>query len=719
MLFHLASAKETEATAVEAGVLTPDRVRAAFEEWLRDLTSERPVAIVLEDVQWADAPSVSLVDGALRNLSDKPLFVLAIARPEVKTRFPRLFEARDPQRLALAKLTRKSSEALVRSVVGEAISPPLLERILTRADGNAFYLEELVRAVAAPRAPSSRDAPFELPDTVLGTVQARLDALGSEAKRIIKAASIFGEEATARGVAAVLASDDVAAVEHLLSALATDEVLERRPDPGESTFVFRHALLRDGAYELLLDDDRKAGHERAGAWLASRGERDALVIARHFELGGAWGEAMPHYQRAAEHALQANDFALAVACAGKALLAGATGHTACKLLVITAEAKRWMGDHAGAMEAASRASTLSEPGSHLWLSAMREIIDGHGRLGNLGPIEPLAARVAATEHDEDAVGAKITALTFAATNLVYHGDTARGALIVADVERLANESRGLSPLERARVHELRATLAGLTDQLQRAREEFTLALAFLDAEGEERRALLVRSNLSFIELQLGHIERAEATLHAALPVAIRLGVETTRALLLQNLGTALAWQGRSREAVDVQTRALELFLSHKDPRLAGWSRLYLAELAIERSDLDEALAQAGEVLAGGVDMQAIGAHAVVARVELLRGAPKESLASAQLAVKAIERVGCVEGFEILARVTLAEAWLANGDTESAREALRLARERVETGLRGIEDAELRARFVERVPDHARLYELCRMTEEGPVAIRSA
>jgi eukaryotic-like serine/threonine-protein kinase len=703
-LLHVAAAREHETTPADVSELTSDRIRAAFAEWVSDLTARRPVAIVLEDLHWADPPSVSLIDGALRNLSDKPLFVLGLARPEVKVRFPRLFEARDPERLALAKLTRKASEALVRNVVGATIPASLLELVLTRADGNAFFLEELVRAVATA-APTSADVTFELPDTVLGTVQARLDALGSEAKRIVKAASIFGEAASAKGVATVLASDDVRAIDRLLTALATDEVLEERRGPGESTFVFRHALLRDGAYALLLDEDRRIGHARAGAWLLDRGERDALVVARHLELGGALDEAMPHYQRAADHALRASDFGLAVSCAEKALIAGATGEMAGNLHLIIAESKRWLGEYETAIDAATRASTLLELGSRSWFFAMREIIGAHGNLRNLDAVPRFVEQVWAADHAADAVGAKITALTLAATSFLYNGYTAEGAEIAARVDRLADESAALSAQERARVHELHGTLAGLTDQLQRARDEYTSALSWLEPGGEERRALIVRSNLAFIELQLGQIEQAEVSLRAALLVAGRLGVETTTALLLQNLGIALRLEGRGVEALEAQTRALELFLTHKDPRLAGWSRLQLALLALDRSDLDNALEQARAVLAGSIEMQAIGAHAIASRVLLLQGAQTESLASAKLAVKAIEQVGCVEDFEILAYVTLAEAHLASGDPESVKQSLRVARERLEVRLDGIEDPALRASFIERVPEHARVYEL--------------
>ncbi|MFO0614975.1 MAG: protein kinase [Polyangiaceae bacterium] len=698
------AARGTESSATDATILRPDHVRAAFEEWLLELTTRGPVALVLEDVHWADPPSVALVDSALRNLADRPLFVLALARPEVEARFPRLFDLRSPERIDLEKLSREASAALVRNVVGDTLPAALVERVLTRADGNAFFLEELVRSVSHAT-PRGADEPWELPDTVLGTVQARLDALGLESKQILKAASIFGEVVTAAGVAAVLASDELDAVERALGALAADELFEERRAP-ERAYVFRHALLRDGAYALLLDEDRRIGHLRAAAWLTSSGERGALVLARHFELGGASTDAMPHYHRAAEHALEASDFALAVTCADKALGAGASGAAAGHLLVIKAEAKRWPGDYAAAAEAGSRAMELLDRGTRLWFAAAREVIDAHGRLGAERFVLPLIEQVWSTAHARDAIGMKITALTLAATNLLYNGDFARGGDIVGRVERLAEAERELlSAADRARVFEAQATLAALTDQLERARDGYLRALELLEPAREERRALVVCSNLSFVETQLGDVERADARLRAAIPRAERLGVETTRALLLQNHGIALRLLGRPEEARATQTRSLELFEAYKDPRLAGWSRLHLALLALDRGDLEGALAQATIVLSGGGDMQAIAAHAIVSRVSLSRGAPDEALLSARRAVEAIARVGCVEDFDVLAYVTLVEALCATGDIAGAKGALRSATARLEARVAGIQDPVLRRSFLERVPDHARAMEL--------------
>jgi len=320
-------------------------------------------------------------------------------------------------------------------------------------------------------------------------------------------------------------------------------------------------------------------------------------------------------------------------------------------------------------------------------------------------IEPLAHRVSETEPEVEAVGAKIAALVQSASHLLFNGEMAVAAALVAEVELLAQANSEIEPRARARVHQLRATLAGLTDQPERAIEEQKRALEWFDLAGDQRSGALVRSNLAFAELQVGELERAEATARSALPTAMRLGLESVKGLILQNIGVSLEWQGRIAESVEAQTRALDLFVAHKDPRLEGSSRLHLALLALDRGDIDEAMLQARVVLESGVEMLSIGAHSVIARAFLARGAVHESLASAKLATAVLERLGAVEEFEILSRITLGEALIANGETTSAREVLELARAKVEARQTNIRDANLRARIAERIPDHARLFQL--------------
>ncbi|HEX7837605.1 MAG TPA: hypothetical protein VF469_09095 [Kofleriaceae bacterium] len=95
-----------------------------------------------------------------------------------------------------------------------------------------------------------------------------------------------------------------------LTRLVEQEVLAVRPDsrvPGEQEFTFRHALIREGAYATLTQDDLRLGHRLAGEWLEQHGEGDPMVLAGHFERGGEGARAASYYLRASEQAFQVLD----------------------------------------------------------------------------------------------------------------------------------------------------------------------------------------------------------------------------------------------------------------------------------------------------------------------------------------------------------------------------------------------------------------------------
>src|SRR5205814_408496 len=97
-----------------------------------------PIVLVLEDLHWGDLPTVTLVDAVLRLFPERPLFVLALSRPEADASFPGLCSERGVQRMALAGLTRKAASRLARTVLGDAVGEAQLAELVDRAAGNAF-----------------------------------------------------------------------------------------------------------------------------------------------------------------------------------------------------------------------------------------------------------------------------------------------------------------------------------------------------------------------------------------------------------------------------------------------------------------------------------------------------------------------------------------------------------------------------------------------------
>ncbi|MCA9494506.1 MAG: AAA family ATPase, partial [Myxococcales bacterium] len=270
--------------AREDPALMADQVARAFEDWLRGECGVHPLLMVLEDLHWGDAPSVALLDRALRELEEEPLCVLGLARPEVRELFPGMWEGRNLQEIRLNELSRRSAERLVREALGDrAPSYEVVARVVDRASGNAFWLEELVRAVAEGRGD-------QLPETVLAMAAARLDALDPEDRRILRAASVFGGTTWRGGILALLGgSENTGQISSRLALLVHREVLSPRRDsrfPDEPEYTFRHALVREAAYAALTEADRELGHRLAADWLVSVGEADPLLLAEHRERAG-------------------------------------------------------------------------------------------------------------------------------------------------------------------------------------------------------------------------------------------------------------------------------------------------------------------------------------------------------------------------------------------------------------------------------------------------
>jgi eukaryotic-like serine/threonine-protein kinase len=238
----------------------------AFAERLVAACAGGPVVILLEDLQWIDLPSLDLLDVVLRKKRDLPLLVVGFGRPEVHDLAPKLWVSRNVQEIRLGELTRKASERLAQAMLGDAIDGGLIDRIISRAGGNAHCLSELCRAIA-------RGKGDELPDTVAAIMLARLSSLPPEERRILRAASIPGEPFS-RGAVGALLGEPVEELEARFAALVDREILcrHRGSGPGgEDVFTFRQTLMREGAYRMLTESDRALGHRLADAWLAESG----------------------------------------------------------------------------------------------------------------------------------------------------------------------------------------------------------------------------------------------------------------------------------------------------------------------------------------------------------------------------------------------------------------------------------------------------------------
>jgi eukaryotic-like serine/threonine-protein kinase len=686
--------------ARQDAVLMGDQMRRAWEDMLRAECQAQPVLLVLEDLHWGDVSTIKFIDAALSSLHDQRLMVLALARPEVHDLFPKLWEERSAQELRLRPLTNRASEQLARESLGSAVSAETIDSLVERANGNAFYLEELIRAVAEGKGAA-------LPETVLAMVQSRLEGLDPEARRILRAASVFGQTFWASGVLSVLGGTPVQAQ---LSALTEQEVITYRSGgrfPGQDEYAFRHALVRESAYGMLTEQDRAAGHRLAGKWLSAVGEGDAMILAEHFERGGARRRAAACYLRAAEQALEGNDFDGAIARAEQGIGCGAAGSLFGQLRRAQADAHHWLGAFAESRAAGEEALRWLPPHSAPWYGAADRVGSAYHRLGEreqlLSLTEDLREHPPRPEAEEEhAIAcARISIL------LMYRGRLDVAGSLLDELE--ARGAQRSSVIVAAKLHAARAWRAlfhGDFAMFLRATDE---SMEQQERLGDLRTACTLRTNTGYAFALLGCYEDAERRLRDAIAAATRMGLKSSTPAGMSTLGFVLARLGAFEEARATAGAAIDALNAQGDHRLEGVSRIYLAMIFRCTGHLAEAEAEASRAieLLGATPPFQPYALATLADVLLARGRVPDALDCAARAVEQVRALGHVQDGEALVRLVYAEALEASRERAAARAAITEAQGRLLSQASAISDLALRQSFLSRVPENARTLQLAR------------
>ncbi len=267
------------AAGVDPGATTVDAAEAAITRHLKALSGQRPVLLVLENLHLADLASVQIVDAVARTLRDRSLLVLGLGRPEVDEQFPGLWNERNPERIRLSPLPRRVGLALVGAYMPGAAAE-IGNFVLEHWEGNPGHLEDLVRA--------NGDRPPRIPEGVLAVLEARLDVFGDDAKRFLRAASLFGETFPLEGAIALLGERSRRTVGEWVEVLVERDVIKRCG--GEDVaFSWCSQVLRAAAFETLSPGDRTLGQRLARAFLENMGKTlpeslMAQVVGGHVHL---------------------------------------------------------------------------------------------------------------------------------------------------------------------------------------------------------------------------------------------------------------------------------------------------------------------------------------------------------------------------------------------------------------------------------------------------
>jgi eukaryotic-like serine/threonine-protein kinase len=705
---------DSQSEALRAARANPqlmgDLMRRAFEDWLKAECDQQPVLLVLDDLQWGDAGTVAFLEAALRNLRDSPFLALALGRPEVRETFPDLWASSRPLQIELGPLSKKAAEKLVREALGPEAPPATVSAIVERADGNPFYLEELVRAARAGRTDG-------LPDSILGMVQARLDAEGDQAKRVLRAASIFGERFSRNGLAALLGGEaELPQLSEWIDRLADRELvsINAGAEGSEGELSFCHALIREAAYAMLTEEDGVLGHQLAGDYLEQVGYADAMVLAEHFRRGGQQARAVRWYREGAEQALRATDLAGALARAEVALSAidsldpvqraDVESDTEGALRLTQSEAHLWRAEFELAVQRGGEAMRALRPGSALWYRAVGQTLVGYGKQAKVGAVSDLVGRALSEPCDHDAADARVVCLAWAVSFLFMAGRLAEGDRLLERVVGIVEQIPDRAPQTTALVEQARAVQASARGDQPACLRALESSAAAFEVAGDVRNLSTVRANIGFVVAELGVWERAESVLRDALADGQRLGLAEQEAVVQHNLGRVLAIRGDVAAGEQLERQAIESFVRHGEPRLEGLARAYLAEIKLLAGALAEAESCANAVLevAQATPGARVMGLAVRARAQLAQGRAEEALASARDAHEQLQALGAIEEGDAMVRLAYAECLNATGAQAAAIMVIEDACRRLRDRAASISDPDLRKRFLCDVPVHARV-----------------
>ena len=285
------------------------------------LAEDGPVAIAIEDLHWADATSLQLLERAFADTEEAAILLVLTTRLERDHPAWRLKEAAEREfshrttSVALEALSGDAGHDLLHALVGKGTLPDEMERrILEPAEGNPFFMEELIRSLgdagALVRVPEGwrfdHAVAVEVPATVEKVLLARIDRLAPASRDVLVAASVLGRQFGSPLLEAVSPGDtDVRAAIHDLLRLDLVREGRRWPDP---EYRFKHALIQEAAYRTLVGGERTRLHRDAARWIeernADRLDEVAGILAHHWLAGYDEEKAASYLSIAGDRARQ-------------------------------------------------------------------------------------------------------------------------------------------------------------------------------------------------------------------------------------------------------------------------------------------------------------------------------------------------------------------------------------------------------------------------------
>jgi tetratricopeptide (TPR) repeat protein len=325
-MLAVASEESLQVVLGYAGDALVRRMTDAVRGYLCGLAQSAPTVVVIEDLHWADDASLALLENVSGLVPDYPLLFIVLMRPNPQAptwalaeRVRHSLPASQVEAIALEPLTAGESRSLLGLLLQiEDLPERVRGLILEKSEGNPFFVEEVIRSLLDSghivreagywRATRAIDG-VTIPNTLAGLLDARMDALPEDAKRVAQMAAVIGRSFSFRLLEAVCAAappPERIAVGPQLDRLAQQEIVQQEAGTPEVTYAFKHALTQQAAYNSLLLRRRREFHGRVGRALeglnAARLDEVAPTLAHHFWEAEEWTPAAVYARRAGDAA---------------------------------------------------------------------------------------------------------------------------------------------------------------------------------------------------------------------------------------------------------------------------------------------------------------------------------------------------------------------------------------------------------------------------------
>lgn len=527
-----------------------EQARAALAALFQAATRIRPSVFCFDDIHWADDPSLEVITTLADGCRGSPLLIICLSRPSLFEQYPGWGEALPgPGPIWLQPLTSSESALLVVELLqkGGEIPAVLRETIVNRAEGNPYYVEELIKMFIEEgvivkgeeswHVEPARLAGTRTPTTLTGVIQARLDALPYEERELLQRAAVMGRtfwlsalaalsDASARG-----APDPAPLVQRLLAR----ELIFQQPSSsfgGTTEFIFKHTLLQEVAYERLLLRQRRRYHAQVAAWLIEQGgERTA-------EQAGLIAE---HYERAGESILAAEWLVRAGQKASASYVPRAA-------ISYFQKALDFLPDHP---EMALRRVALYEQ-----LGRVLVLQTHYAEALEIFEAMRLAARTA------QSAGAEAQALSDLSRTRSVIGDQQAALALAEAAERMARQVDDPSLL--ALMLYRRGLVLYRMGRLTEAQQLGEEALARSRALGDHHLMLPSLKLLGWVHALLGHVAASDEVKQQALALAREMGDRWEEAIMLNSLGENARMRGDYAVAIPLYERAMEIAREIRD-----------------------------------------------------------------------------------------------------------------------------------------------------------